>query len=101
MTHIADALKVFPPRKVEQKSRGQWIRQFYGRLYKGWAEYMPEPLTLKYLAIRMRNVSDAEMPTLWKLCETSSNFDKFFWWRIKKYPLKKKEEKPKQLGLKI
>ena len=93
---LGDLMKSFTPNKIVVLSRGQWLRKFYSRLYVGWNNYMPEPLTLKYLAIRMRNVDDLEMPVLWKLCEESQSFDKFFWWRIKKYPAKKKEKKLKQ-----
>jgi hypothetical protein len=77
-------------------SRGQWIKQFYFKVKDGWNSVKPEPLTLAILATRMYNVPDNEMPVLWKLCEESNNFDKFFWWRIKRYPRRLKEKKPKQ-----
>ena len=98
---LGDLMTTFKPRQKKQVGRIHWIKQFYAKLYKGYNDYSSNPLTLKYLAIRMRNVDDLEMPVLWKLCEDSQSFDKFFWWRIKKYPAKKKEKKPENLTLKL
>ena len=95
--HIKDLLRLYQPRKPIQQTRGMWIKKFYRKVMPGWNENMPNPLTFKELAIRMINVPLAEMETLWKLCEDSTSFDKFFWWRIKRYPRRKKEKKPKQL----
>lgn len=97
--HIADLLQIYKPRKLVQTGRGQWIKQFYYKIKDGWNANKSEPLTIKTVAIRMRNVPDAELPVLWKLCEESSSFTSFFWWRIKKYPPKKREKKPKQISL--
>jgi hypothetical protein len=97
--HISTLLEVWKPRPIPKVSRGQWIKQFYFKVKDGWNSVKTEPLTLAILATRMYNVPDAEMPTLWKLCSESSNFDKFFWWRIKRYPRRIKEKKKKSLQL--
>ena len=96
---IGEFMKGYKPRVFRPKTRLEWIKDFYKELWRDWNAYMPEPLTIQILAIRMRNVPLAEMPVLWNLCKESQSFSKFFWWRIKRYPPKKKEKKPKQCKL--
>ena len=97
---IGQFLKDYKPKRVRPKTRWQWIKQFYGKLYQSYNDHSPEPLTLQYLGIRLKQkVPTAELPTLWALCEQSDNFGKFFWWRLKQYPTIKKEKKPKQTSI--
>lgn len=92
-------MKGYKPKPIVVIKRGQWIKQFYFKVKDGWNSVKPEPLTIRDLAIRMINVPDNEMSVLWKLCEDSASFDKFFWWRIKRYPRRLKEKKLKQTSL--
>ena len=98
--HIKDILSIYKPRPLVRKTRKQWIQDFLVKVEGGWNAHKKEKLTWFELAKRMRNVPKGEEATLWTLCEESKSFTSFFWWRIKQYPRRVKEKKPKQETMK-
>ncbi len=95
--HISDLLQIYKPRQVKVMKRKDWIYKFIAELNKN--RYEQDKLTLMRMAVTLKRWQDWELPVLWKLCETSNSFSKYFWWAYKMKPPIKKEKKKKELTL--
>jgi hypothetical protein len=94
----SEYLKMYKPPTII--SRGQYMSMFFYKVSKEWNG--AEPLQRQGLfGSRFARIPDWELPVLYKLCEESKSFAKFFWWKTKMMPPKKKIKKPKQLTIKI
>jgi hypothetical protein len=95
--HIGDLLKIYKPREIKSLSRKDWIYKFIKEINKD--RYEADRLDLARMGRTLKRFPTWELPVLYKLCEESSNFNKFFWWKWKNQPPVKKEKKLKQKSL--
>lgn len=109
MEKIGEVLKSYTPKPLEERGRGYWVKKFFPILAKTWNGV--DQLTHKRVGVALRQFPEWELPVLWSLCEDSTKFSVFFWWKVKtqreinktRKPsgLKKKEKPAKNLTLKF
>jgi hypothetical protein len=87
----------YQPKIVPVISRGQYLSMFYYKLSQDWNGV--EPLTRLRVGVAMKRFPDWELPVLWKLCNESKSFAKFFWWKVKQMPVPPRKKKAKNLQL--
>ena len=97
--HISEIVKIYKPRPLEKQNRTFWIYKFIKQINDG--RYEQDKFDIPRMGRTLKRWQLWELPVLWKLCETSTNFTKYFWWAWHQKPPYHKPKKPKQLDLKI